>query len=136
LRYVINGTDRFNGKGLVMTTGLRAYFTGAYVILRVIREVHKSVLPIEIYYAGKEELEDHAARFLEAKFSHLRVINIYDVQDVPKDVPMTGYQLKVYATMMSSFQEVMWLDSDNVPMVDPATVFNLKAYKTTGGMMT
>ncbi len=46
---------------------------------------------------------------------------------------MRGYQLKVFSILLSSFKEVVWVDSDNVPMMDPAEAFELKPYKATGG---
>jgi hypothetical protein len=47
---------------------------------------------------------------------------------------MKGYQLKVFSILLSSFREVLWLDSDNVPAMNPAEAFQLKPYKETGGV--
>lgn len=125
---------RFSGKGIVMTTGTMKYFTGAYVILRVIRDIQKSTLPIEVFYSGPEEMDENAIKYFKEAFPDVKLINIYDVMEMPQDVTMKGYQLKVFSILLSSFKEVVWVDSDNVPMMDPAEAFELKPYKVTGAL--
>ena len=37
---------------------------------------------------------------------------------------MTGYALKVYALYATSLQEVLLLDCDSMPIIDPQDAFN------------
>jgi hypothetical protein len=45
-----------------------------------------------------------------------------------------NYQLKVEAIMASSFESVLWLDSDNIAALDPTLLFDSPAYKSTGAL--
>ena len=44
-------------------------------------------------------------------------------------VELTGWQMKHFGLMYSSFEEVLMLDTDNLPLVDPAFVFDLPQYQ-------
>jgi hypothetical protein len=46
-----------------------------------------------------------------------------------------GWQLKPYALLHSSFQEVLLLDADNVPLVDPGFLFASAQYQETGAVL-
>ena len=75
-----------------MTTGGLAYFTSTYVNLRVIRELHRSSIPIEVaktnliknmfevcmqvFYAGADELTPSLIAFMEKSFDNVRFIDI------------------------------------------------------------
>ena len=52
--------------------------------------------------------------------------------DVP-DFKVTHFQLKSFAMLFSSFADVLYLDSDSIPLVDPATeLFSTEPYKSSG----
>lgn len=61
-------------------------------------------------------------------------IDIYKVKGMPVGVTMDGYQIKAFAILMSSFEEVLWLDADSIPLTDPEEVFELKLYQQTGAL--
>lgn len=50
------------------------------------------------------------------------------------DAAWKGWQLKPYAIIYSSFEEVLFLDSDNVPTRDPAFLFESPEYLATGAL--
>jgi hypothetical protein len=58
----------------------------------------------------------------------LTVIKCY-----PADV-RDGWQLKPYALINSTFEEVIMLDADQVPLIDPATIFEWPEYRETGAV--
>ena len=45
-----------------------------------------------------------------------------------------GWECKPYAILHSPFREVLWLDADNVPLVDPSCLFAEPAYAETGAI--
>jgi hypothetical protein len=53
-------------------------------------------------------------------------------KELPKGLSMKGFQIKVFSILFSQFEEVMYLDLDNIPIVDPAFAFDLKLYKKNG----
>ena len=117
-----------------MTAGRMAYFTSAYINIRVIRDLHKSALPIEVFYAGVDEISQPIVDYMHKAFRDVTFIDIYKVRDIPDGVPMNGFQIKVFSILFSSFEEVLWLDCDDMPFMKPDLAFELQAYKDTGAL--
>ena len=46
-----------------------------------------------------------------------------------KRVSLSGYAIKVYAVYTSSFKEIIFLDSDNMALRDPAFLFDSSTYR-------
>lgn len=44
------------------------------------------------------------------------------------------FQIKAAAIINSRFQEVLYLDSDNSPTINPAFLFDTKGYRETGAL--
>jgi hypothetical protein len=81
-------------------------------------------LPIEVFYNGAAELPSNAISHVEGTYK----VRFVDVSTMPeaRGVDLRGYQLKAFAIVLSSFEEVLWLDSDNIPLVNPTLVFDLE----------
>lgn len=123
---------RFSGRGIVLSAGGRIYFTSAYVTIRVLRDVHKCTLPIEVFYNGPEELPQSAIDLM-TKTYNVRFVDVTKFAET-EDVNLKGYQLKAFTIYLSSFEEVLWLDSDNIPLRDPEFLFQSQLYVTKGAL--
>ena len=99
-----------------MTAGGLKYFTSAYVTIRAIRATHNCTLPIEVYYAGPEELPVDAVLHMQSAFDDVELIDITAIKGVTNGVSMQGFQIKIMAIIASSFREVLFLDADNIPL--------------------
>ena len=99
-----------------MTAGGRKYFACTYVNIRLLRDVHRCQLPIEVFYAGADEMSLEAVQYMERTFSGVTFVDVYRAKGFPAGVSMKGYQIKIFAMLLSSFEEVFWLDSDNHPL--------------------
>eukprot|EP00039_Didymoeca_costata_P010058 m.134391 g.134391 ORF g.134391 m.134391 type:complete len:439 (+) comp14693_c0_seq8:22-1338(+) len=137
LKEEYNRTDpypegRFSGRGIVTSAGGRSYFTSVYVTIRVLREIVKCDLPIEVVYHGAEELPksamDHMNKLYDVNFVDLTAI------EELKGINLKGYQIKAFAIYISSFEEVLWLDSDNLPVADPSFLFQDSRYLEHGSL--
>ena len=53
--------------------------------------------------------------------------------DYPADI-RNGWQLKSYAMLHSRFEEVLFLDADQVPVRDPAAAFDFPEYRESGAV--
>ncbi len=124
----------FSKRGIVLTAGGRKYFTCAYVNIRVIRETVHSTLPIEVFYGGVDEIPPHVAEFMEKAFVDVKFIDITKVDSRLRHVIWKGYVIKVLAIFFSSFREVLYLDSENLPIADPAPLFDLALYRKHGAL--
>src|SRR4029079_599122 len=89
-------------------------------------------LPVEFWYQGSEEMD-------ERMLGLIRQLNVecVDASALASSYPRRvagGWELKSYALLHSSFKEVLLLDADNVPIRDPAFLFEEPAYKATGSI--
>lgn len=119
----------FRGRGVVMTAGGK-YLPPAVVNVQMLR-LSGSKMPVEMWFANEEEYNEQVCSHMHDNFD-VRCLLLSDfLKDGPFD-NIGGYQLKVMALLFSSFQEVILLDSDNIPVVDPAFLLETDAYKATG----
>ncbi len=123
--------NRFAGRGIVICAGGRKYFTCAFVTLRALRRTGCR-LPIELWHLGPGELSPPMASLLEPLD-----VRIIDALAVRRSYPvrlLAGWELKPYAVIHSSFEEVLLLDADNVPARDPSYLFDSPAFARTGAV--
>lgn len=135
-------SHRYSGRGIVMAAGGRRYFVNAYINIRVIRDTHGCHLPIELFYPGPDAIPQLVASYMERTFSNVRFIDVYDVHDMrlgantPNVAPTLrkGYPLKAFATLLSSFKEILFLDADSYPIEHPDVAFHFHQYTETGAL--
>lgn len=127
--YSYQQNSLFHGKGVVMTAGGR-YLPPALVNLYMLR-LSNSTLPVEIWFSNKEEYNEALCRRLLQNMN-TRCLVLSDFLDKGPLAGISHYQLKVMALLFSSFQEVVSLDSDNMPIIDSAHLFESDAYNATG----
>jgi FkbM family methyltransferase len=124
-------TARFSGRGVVICAGGDRYFTNAWVCANILR-LHGCNLPIEFWHLGPGEMTDE----MRALVQPLGVICV-DAYEMRKRFPartLNGWELKPYAIINSSFDEVLFLDADNVAVKNPEYLFDTAQYKETGAI--
>ena len=129
--YPIPG-DRFAGRGIVICAGGARLFTCAWIAIALLRRRLGCTLPIEVWYLGPEEMGPPMRALLEELDAHP-----VDALEVAKRHPVErlgGWELKPYAVMHSRFREVLLLDADNVPVQDPAFLFDRPEFRDTGAL--
>src|SRR5215469_1938870 len=50
--------DRFDERGIVICAGGTRYFTCAWVLISILRRVHRTALPIQVWHLGRREMSD------------------------------------------------------------------------------
>ena len=121
---------RFEGRGIVICAGGERYFTCAWVLIHILRRVHQTTLPIQVWHLGRREMSEEM-RLLLAEEG----VETIDAELVTASYPAQiagGWPLKPYAISHSRFREVLYLDADTVPLVDPQIAFTWDAYRDTG----
>ncbi len=119
----------FGGRGIVTCAGGGRYLPCAWVLVRMLRQ-HGCSLPIELWHLGPEELPgdwrtllaDQGVEFVDAR----------RVQAEHRHPRLNGWEVKPYAIRFSRFQEVLFLDADNVPCADPSYLFEEQEYQRHG----
>lgn len=114
---------KFKGRGIV-TTGASYIYARLYASLRLLR-AHKSQLPVEIFTFAGELNEEQRTRLQQ--IDHVR-IRLMKTNDSLRDRDISRYAIKPHAILQSSFEHVLWLDADNIPVHNPDYLFDLPHY--------
>ena len=131
----------YRGRGLVITAGSSNY-KRALVTIRILRHRHHLKLPIQVWKIGREFGEDVQRQFEDldvvvkdilveqkrfaADFAQYQIKHDYG--------SARNYQIKTLVLLMCDFEEVMYLDSDNVPLQNPEFLFDVMEYRETGAL--
>ena len=121
--------DTYTGRGIVMLAGGR-YSDYASTGLGMLRELG-STLPVEVWM--KDEKEEKPGWCKELEEEGMACRRMSDYMDVT--FMEHGYQLKINSILLSSFEQVLFLDADNVPIRNPDGVFESKGYTITGAVL-
>src|SRR6056297_644826 len=121
----------FHGRGIVIPGGGGRYAVCTWVCVNRLRQLGCR-LPIQVWYLGAEERDEH----LFAALSPLGVdaVDAYAVRERHPHARLRGWELKPYAVLHSPFEEVLLLDADNVPVLDPSFLFDTREYQDTGAL--
>jgi len=121
------------GRGIVTTGGNADTLARLITLLQILREEYHSTLPIEIWtFPGEIDPDSSTASTLASLGA--------TIQTVPPSYGLTkdpnlwkNFQVKGLALALSSFKELIYLDSDNIPLRDPGYLFDSTRYNAVGG---
>src|SRR6266446_5865383 len=123
--------DRYEGRGIVICGGGVRYFTNAWVCVQMLRRLG-CALPIQLWHLGAKEMDGR----MQALVAPLGV-ECVDAFKSRKKYPVRrlhGWELKPYAILHCRFREVLFLDADNVPVVNPEFLFDTPRYQASGAI--
>ena len=89
-------------------------------------------LPVQLWHLGEKELDERMAGLLKPLN-----VECVDACRLRRKFPirrLAGFELKPYAILHSPFREVLLLDADNVPVVDPGFLFETREFQITGAI--
>jgi len=122
----------FSGRGILICGGGLRYFPGAWLAVRMLRHLGCN-LPIEIWHLGEAECDARMRQLTEPLG-----VTWVDGEKLRAQHParrLGGWELKPYAILHSRFQEVLLLDADNLPIVNPESFFEWPEYRETGAVL-
>ena len=133
----ITDSKKRGSRGIVIPVGKKNLRMACQLVASVTR-VHKSSLPIELAYAGDEDLgpeERHLVKelFPNEDVSFLNVLSVFD--DSTLALGTGGWAIKPFALLASRFGEVILADADTVFVKKPEAIFRQKGYKRKGALM-
>ena len=123
--------DCYRGRGIVICGGGVEYFTNAWVCINMLRHLGCQ-LPVELWHLGQKEVDEQ----MKSLLSPLGVECI-DAYKVRKRFPvriLSGWGLKPYAILHSPYRETLFLDADNVPVVNPEFLFDTPQFREHGAV--
>jgi hypothetical protein len=121
----------FEGRGVVICAGGVKYLTCAWVLIKMLRHLG-CTLPIQVWYLGEDEGDPDWIELVRPLG-----VECVDTFEVAKRYPhprLRGWESKPYAILHSRFKEVLFLDADNVPVVDPSFVFECEEFQEAGAV--
>ncbi|AGO12211.1 AaceriAEL148Wp [[Ashbya] aceris (nom. inval.)] len=115
----------------IVTVGGGRYSILALVMIKALRS-RGTTLPVEIFLTDEDADDEEFC--LRVKVYNAKCVLFSD--RLPKSVlashKLSGFELKAAALLLSSYQHVMFIDSDNVPLKPLDEVFNSEPYKKYG----
>lgn len=120
-------------RGIVIPAGGARMFTCAWVAVRMLRDVLRSDLPIQIWHIGPGEMSPAMiALMAEQQVETVDALARLGPED--GQMELGGFELKSLALLRCEFREVILLDADNVPLIDPEELFEHGAFRGTGAL--
>ncbi|MCJ1476276.1 hypothetical protein MMC13_004942 [Lambiella insularis] len=121
--------NAFEGRGVVMLAGGK-YSEFAATALGMLREVG-SRLPVEVWMKDhSEEKEGWCAELEQEGMVCRRLSDYMDMSALPMP-----YQWKIFTMLFSSFEEMIFLDADDMPIRNPDVIFDSPVYRENGAIL-
>ena len=116
-------------QGLVTTAG-GSYLPVLVISLRMLRRTG-SQLPMEVFLATPDEYEEYICDEVLPSLNAKCVVLSEIINAVPGSSQIEKYQLKPFAMLFSSFEEILFLDADAFPIAKPETLFEEEPFHST-----
>ncbi|KAL2871304.1 alpha-mannosyltransferase [Aspergillus lucknowensis] len=117
-----------NTRGIVSTAG-GSYLPVLVISLRMLRRTG-STLPVEVFLADDDEHEPYICDVVLPSLNARCVVLSHVLDAVPRLVEIEKYQFKLFAMLFSSFEEILFLDADSFPILQPESLFNNEPFKS------
>ena len=117
-------------RGLVTTAGGR-YLPVFLISLRMLRRTGTN-LPMEVFLADQDEYEEYICNEVFPELGAKCIVLSDILEAVEHSLEIKKYQYKVFAMIFSSFEEVLFLDSDAFPLHDPDLLFTSEPFTNHG----
>jgi alpha 1,2-mannosyltransferase len=122
-----------HGKGIIFVGGIKFSWL-ALIGIEQLRLLGCS-LPIEVFIGDENDYEEEFCNVILPKYNARCTVLYEEIPDISKllpDVKISGYQYKNLAFLVSKFEKILFLDADNVPILDPTPIFDSKVFSDNG----
>lgn len=117
-------------RGFVSAAGNSDTTQRLLTLLRILRKHYHSTLPFQVW-TFPDELSRHSAEYKE--LTEELGATVHEATGIAKDPgAWKNFQIKGLAITSSSFRELVYLDSDNIPLRDPTRLFDSARYLDRG----
>lgn len=120
-------------RGIVIGAGGAKYFGCAFACVFILRKMGCE-LPIEFWYLDEYEMDNTMKQLCDIHNITYINANQYCLNNQLNPRILNGWELKPFSTLHSNFNEVLYLDADNIPFKDPTYLFDLSDYKQLGSI--
>ncbi|PYI31766.1 nucleotide-diphospho-sugar transferase [Aspergillus indologenus CBS 114.80] len=116
-------------RGIATAAG-GTYLPTLMVTLKLLRRTG-STLPVEVFMKDPTEYEATVCETILPPLG-AKCILLSDLTPGLDFERITGFQLKALAILFSSFEDVLWLDAECVPLHDPTPLFSSEPFMSRG----
>ena len=124
-------------RGIMIAAGRAGAIINSFVVLHTLRHGTNCTLPVVIAHFGDDEFKKTTKTFFKTLYADIEFLDLkeelYPEHHIPLEVGGNrrefGYKLKVFSIYAAPFREMIFLDSDSVPLQDPSKLFAIDAYK-------
>jgi alpha 1,3-mannosyltransferase len=114
-----------NKVGFVVCAGSNNFHLAAHLI-RSLRRIHGSQTPIEIAYAGDDDLRHEHRTFLANLESNISFIDLLErFPAAREDLVGSGWGMKPFALLASSYTRAILIDADALFLTPPDSLFEV-----------
>lgn len=128
--------DAYKGSAGYLLIGGGKFSWLSYLVIRQLRQIG-SILPIELFIPTQQEYEEKFCNMIFDKYNAR--CNVIDESltnsTTSEHYKISGYQYKMLAILSSTFENVLYIDSDNYPTRNPDYLFGSDIYNQTGMIM-
>ena len=116
--------------GIVTCAAGPRFSINAWICIKMLRNLGCK-LPIELWSVAAGDLDDQFKAMVSSLGVTIRVAS-----EIPRclGTSLSGSSLKPFAIVHSEFKNVLWLDSDNVPVADPTYLFSTDQFRRLGAV--
>ncbi|KAE8451530.1 hypothetical protein EG329_003603 [Mollisiaceae sp. DMI_Dod_QoI] len=120
-------------RGIVIPVGTKTLRYAIHLIINI-RTVLRSRLPIQIFYAGEDDLPSYAQSRLREVEPDIEFFDILTMFDDNSMGLKRDWAIKPFAALASIFEQVILLDADSVWLQKPEVLFDDAGYKSLGAL--
>ena len=117
-------------RGLVTTAGTE-YLPHVIISLRMLRKIGCQ-LPMEVFLSTQRDWEPYICNTVLPSLNARCIVQSPYLRTTANNEPPSRYQSKIVSILTSTFSEVLFLDADCFPVIDPTKVFTTAPFTTTG----
>ncbi|KAL4918041.1 mannosyltransferase putative-domain-containing protein [Aspergillus aurantiobrunneus] len=117
-----------NSRGIISTAG-GSYLPVLVISLRMLRRTG-SELPVEVFLANDDEYEPFICDVVLPSLNARCVVLSHILDATPKVIDIQKYQFKLFAMLFSSFDEILFLDADSFPLLQPESLFTNEPFRS------
>jgi hypothetical protein len=123
-----------NVPGIVIPVGGNSFRYACHLVLSI-RNVLHSTLPIQIAYAGDEDLSPTNREILSSLVQDIDFLDVLSVLDNESMGLDRSWAIKPFAALASKFEQVILIDADAVFLQPPEYLFSQRGYQETGTLL-
>lgn len=131
LKSKVEKNSNQNNKGIVYVSGPGYYWLTTLSIKYIRDIIGDKTTPIEVFVPFKQKHDYHCNK-IHLVYPQIKCSYFSDYLTHNQINQLSGYQYKSLALLLTKFNDILYLDSDNIPLVNVNEMFDNEIYLKSG----